>query len=157
PPFTSALEVYSGFSGAGEPVRGGGLGGWRTGREGVRYKGPHPKPGWQLDWDEKKSSSDLVIDLGLLPPIKPLLQLPLRDTIIRKGGDGFFYMTGSTGDNIWDRNDGIELWRSKDLRAWEYRGVIWNVDRDGTWQKQCRYVWAPEIHFLKGNYYLSYC
>ena len=45
PPFTSAPEVYSGFSGPGEPVRGAGLGGWRNGREGVRYKGPSPKPG----------------------------------------------------------------------------------------------------------------
>ena len=63
PPFTAAPENYSGFSGAGEPVVGAGLGGWRSGREGVRYKGPHPKPGWQLDWDEKKSSTDLVIEL----------------------------------------------------------------------------------------------
>jgi xylan 1,4-beta-xylosidase len=157
PPFTSAAEVYLGYSGPGEPVRGAGLGGWRSGREGIRYKGPYPKPGWQLDWDEKKTSSDDVIALGLLPPIKPLLELHLRDTIIRRGGDGFYYLTGSTGDNIWDRNDGVELWRSKDLQKWEYRGVIWDIDRDGTWQKQCRYIWAPEIHFIKGNYYLTYC
>jgi hypothetical protein len=156
-PFTSPAAVYSGWSGAGEAVQGDGLGGWRTGREGVRYKGPQPKTGWQLDWDEKGTSSDKVIELGLMPPLRPLLELHLRDTIIRKGGDGYFYMTGSTGDNIWDRNNGIELWRSRDLAHWEYRGVIWDVDRDGTWQKQCRYVWAPEIHFIKGNYYLSYC
>jgi hypothetical protein len=157
PPFTSAPELYSGWSGPGEPVRGDGLGGWRSGREGVRYQGPHPKPGWQLDWDEKQTSSDQVIALGLLPPIKPLLELHLRDTIIRRGGEGYYYMTGSTGDNIWDRNNGVELWRSKDLRKWDYRGVIWDIDRDGTWQKQCRYLWAPEIHFIKGNYYLTYC
>lgn len=157
PPFTSSAAVYSGFSGAGKRVQGAGLGGWRSGREGIRYKGDSPKPGWQLDWDEKRTSSDEVIELGLLPPIRPLLELHLRDTIIRKGGDGFYYLTGSTGDNIWDRNDGIELWRSRDLQQWDYRGVVWEIERDGTWQKQCRYVWAPEIHFIKGNYYLSYC
>lgn len=157
PPFSSAPEIYSGWSGAGEAVRGDGLGGWRSGREGVRYKGSEPKPGWHLDWDEKRSSSDRVIELGLMPPLKPLLELHLRDTIIRKGGDGYFYMTGSTGDNIWDRNNGIELWRSKNLQAWEYRGAVWDIDRDGTWQKQCRYIWAPEIHFIKGNYYMTYC
>ena len=157
PVFTSPEAVYSGFSGPGEPVRGAGLGGWRSGREGVRYQGPHPKPGWRLDWDEKQTSSDKVIELGLLPPIKPLLELHLRDTIICRGGDGFYYLTGSTGDNIWDRNNGIELWRSRDLQHWDYRGVVWDIDKEGTWQKQCRYIWAPEIHYLKGNYYMSYC
>lgn len=157
PPFTSPPEVYAGLSGPGEPTVGDGLGGWRSGRDSVRYKGPHPKPGWHLNWDELHTSSDAAIDLGLIPPIKPLLELHLRDTIVRRGGDGWYYMTGSTGDNIWDRNDGIELWRSKDLRRWDYRGVVWNIDRDGTWQKRCRYIWAPEIHYLNGNYFLSYC
>lgn len=157
PPFTSPAAVYSGVSGPGEPVSGDGRGGWRSGRGGVRYGGRRPKPGWQLDWDAKGTSSDLVIQQGLLPPIRPLRELHLRDTVIRRGGDGFLYMTGSTGDNIWDRSDGVELWRSRDLEGWEYRGVVWNVERDGTWQKRCRLLWAPEIHYLKGNYFIPYC
>jgi xylan 1,4-beta-xylosidase len=138
-------------------VPGAGVGGWRSGREGIRYKGLHAKRGWQLDWDAKQTSSDRVIELGLLPPIKPIWEVHLRDTVIRRGGDGFYYMTGSSGDNIWDRNDGIELWRSKYLQDWQYVGVVWEVERGGTWQKRCRYVWAPEIHFIKGNYFISYC
>lgn len=157
PVYTSPPEVYSGLSGPGEPVAGDGLGGWRTGREGVRYKGAHPKPGWQLDWDAKESSTDKVIQLGLLPPIKPLLELHLRDTIIRLGGDGNYYMTGSTGDNIWDKNDGVELYRSSDLKKWDYLGLVWSIDKEGSWEKSFRYMWAPEIHFIKGNYYISYC
>lgn len=157
PVFTTAPEIYSGISGAGQPVQSDGLGGWRSGREGIRYKGPNPKPGWQLDWDAKASSTDKVIELGLLPPIKPLLELHLRDTIIKIGGDGMYYMTGSTGDNIWDKNDGIELYRSADLKKWDYLGLVWSVDKDGTWEKALRYVWAPEIHYIKGNYYMSYC
>ena len=66
-------------------------------------------------------------------------------------------MTGSTGDNIWDRNDGVELWRSKNLRDWSYLGVVWDVEHDGSWQRECRLLWAPEIHFIKGAYYISYC
>jgi hypothetical protein len=54
----------------------------------------------------------------LLPPIKPLLKLHIRDTVICLGGDGNYYMTGSTGDNIWAFNDGVELWRSPDLKKW---------------------------------------
>ncbi len=166
PPFTSPAPYYSGISGAGEPVAGAGVGGWRSGREGVRYKGAHPKPGWQLDWDEKGTGTGAAIKDGLFPNVKPILELHLRDTIIRQGGDGNYYMTGSSGDNIWDRNDGVELWRSKDLKKWDYLGLVWSVERDGTWQKEwhkdrngnsMRDVWAPEIDYIKGNYYISMC
>lgn len=39
-------------------------------------------------------------------------------------------------------------------------GEVWNIDKDGTWQKKIvgdkRAVWAPEIHYIKGNYWLAY-
>lgn len=166
PPYTSPAEHYSGVSGAGAPVVGDGRGGWRSGREGVRYKGPSPKPGWQLDWDDKKTATGAAIKAGLFPYVRPLMELHLRDTIVRRGGDGLYYMTGSSGDNIWDRNDGVELWRSKDLKRWDYLGLVWSVERDGTWAKEwhkdrdghtVRDVWAPEIHYVKGNFYITYC
>ena len=116
PPFTSPAKHYYGVSGAGAPVVGDGGGGWRSGRESVRYKGPRPKQGWQLDWDEKKTATGAAIRVGLFPHVRPLMELHLRDTIVRRGGDRVYYMTGSSGDNIWDRNDGVELWRSKDLK-----------------------------------------
>jgi hypothetical protein len=152
-------EAFSGISGPGEPVQGAGLGGWRSGKEGIRYKGAHPKSTWQLDWDAKKTSSDEVVDLGLLPPIKPLWELHLRDTIITLGGDGLYYMTGSSGDNIWDRTDGIELWRSPDLKKWDYLGLVWSLAKDATWEKGARFVWAPEIHYLKkkNTYLMTLC
>jgi hypothetical protein len=156
---TNPADAYSGISGPGEPVIGAGLGGWRSGRDGVRYKGPHPKNTWQLDWDAKETSTDKVIELGLLPPIKPIWELHLRDTIITLGGDGFYYMTGSSGDNIWDRNDGIELWKSADLKKWDYVGLVWSFAKDATWQRGARYVWAPEIHYLpiKKTYVMTLC
>ncbi len=166
PPFTSPLQYYSGVSGPGHSVVGDSRGGWRSGREGVRYKGVQPKPGWQLDWDEKGTATGSAIKAGLFPNLNPLLELHLRDTVIRQGEDGNYYMTGSSGDNIWDRNDGVELWRSKDLKRWNYLGLVWSIERDGTWQKvwhkdrngnPMRDVWAPEIHYVKGNYYISLC
>jgi len=68
-------------------------------------------------------------------------------------------MTGSSGDNIWDKNDGIELWKSKDLQHWDYLGLVWSFAKDATWQKNSRYVWAPEIHYLKSKktFCLAYC
>ena len=163
PPFTSPANVYSGISGPGKPVRGDGHGGWRSGPEGVRYQGPDPKPGWTVV--TAGLTDDSAVKNGLLPPIKPIWDLHLRDTIICLGGDGHYYMTGSSGDNIWDRNDGVELWRSADLRAWDYLGLVWSIERDGTWEKQwrrlhnkpTRNVWAPEIHYLQDNYFLCLC
>src|SRR5476651_1313722 len=58
---TNPADAYSGISGPGEPVTGAGLGGWRSGKDDVRYKGPHPKNIWQLDWDAKETSTDKVI------------------------------------------------------------------------------------------------
>src|ERR1043166_3033988 len=143
---TSKSEVRSnlkgsGISGPGKPVEGNGWGGYRTGNEGL----------------SKASPSASVVKDGLLPPIKPLWELHLRDTVICLGGDGNYYMTGSSGDNIWDFNDGVDLWRSKDLQKWDYLGVVWNVRRDGTWEKEPRdlhgkptvTIWAPEIRYLK--------
>jgi beta-xylosidase len=166
PPFTSPAKDYSGISGPGGKVIGDGSGGWRSGRDGVLYKGPHPKPGWHLDWDAKGAATGSAIKAGIFPYIKPLMELHLRDTIICLGGDGSYYMTGSTGDNIWDRNDGVELWRSKDLKKWHYLGLVWSIEKSGTWQKRwykdrngnmMRNVWAPEIHYIRGKYYISLC
>jgi xylan 1,4-beta-xylosidase len=131
----------SGISGPGKPVEGNGWTSWVSGASGVAKRVP----------------SASVVKSGLLPPIKPLWELHLRDTVIILGGDGNYYMTGSSGDNIWDFNDGVELWRSADLQKWDYLGVVWNIKRDGTWEKQPRdlhgkptiAIWAPEIHYLK--------
>ena len=160
PPFTSPANVYSGISGSGRPVVGDGAGGWRSGADGVHYQGPNPKPGWAVI--KAGLTNDSAVKNGLLPPIKPIWDLHLRDTIVILGGDGHYYMTGSSGDNIWDRNDGVELWRSADLQKWDYLGLVWSIEKDGTWEKRWRLlhnrptrnVWAPEIHFVKNNYFL---
>ncbi|HVT79872.1 MAG TPA: family 43 glycosylhydrolase [Phycisphaerae bacterium] len=166
PPFSSPPEVYSGLSGPGKPQVGDGGGGWRSNYQFLGYDGPDPKPGWKpLGQFACKSTA---VKEGLIPPIKPIWDLHLRDTIVNPGPDRFFYMTGSSGDNIWDRNDGIELWRSKDLKSWDYLGMVWSFDKDASeWASKwgtpanrpiVRAVWAPEIHYLKSkkNFYICY-
>ncbi|HYW46977.1 MAG TPA: family 43 glycosylhydrolase [Bryobacteraceae bacterium] len=148
----------SGTSGPGLAVKGDGWGGWRSSPEGVAYRGPYPKKEWSLKFEGMATAS--AVTSGLFPPIRPLLELHMRDTFITRGGDGYFYMTGTTGDNPWLFNDGVELWRSPDLQNWHYLGVVWNIDTDGTWErgwhhangKPARAVWAPEMHYIRGNY-----
>ena len=40
-------------------------------------------------------------------------------------------------------------------------GLVWSFEQDATWQqwrfhkKAVRALWAPEIHYIKGNYYIT--
>jgi len=123
--------------------------------------------------------------------IKPQFDYWMRDTWATLGPDGFYYMTGTTAtpdrsfsgqQHCWDWNDGLYLWRSSDLNHWESMGLIWSMDRDGTWQKEPKIygqeenypkrsingdildnrfhaVWAPELHYIKsaGNWFIVTC
>jgi xylan 1,4-beta-xylosidase len=106
-----------------------------------------------------------LVKRGILPEVTVLMNIQMRDTVIRTGGDGLYYMTGSTGEDIWDHNDGVELWRSSNLKKWDYLGLVWSFNKDGTWQqnwlwhhKPVRAVWAPEIHYIKRlkNYFITF-
>lgn len=44
--------------------------------------------------------------------------IPLRDTFICTGPDGYYYMTGTTGPDFWNNNYVIHVYRSKDLLEW---------------------------------------
>jgi beta-xylosidase len=97
-----------------------------------------------------------------LPPIKPVFDYPLRDPSVCIGPDGYYYLTGTTGyPTWWKTNDGIRVWKSKDLKEWTPLGVVWTFDKDASWQKAIRQgrraIWAPEIHYLKGTFWLPYC
>jgi beta-xylosidase len=152
---------YAGVSGAGFPVDvASAHGGWRSGSSGVAYQGEHPYPFPTLPWDNYATGS--AVATGILPAILPLIEVQVRDTIVCRGGDGNFYLTGSTGENIWAYNRGVELWKSPDLVHWTYIGLAWDLDKEGTWEKSwrdlhgkpCRAIWAPELHFVRNNYYI---
>ncbi len=154
---------YRGISGPGLPMtEAAATGGWVSGAAGVRYQGARPMHYPTLPW--QADATGAAVATRLIPPIRPLLDLHIRDTVICLGGDGHYYMTGSTGDNIWKFNDGVELWRSPDLAHWDYLGLVWSIERDGGWEKQWRAragvpfraLWAPEIHYLRGNYFICH-
>lgn len=119
-------------------------------------------PGWQRMNDKVTGSA---VKGGLIPDLKPLIpDTQIRDTVVIVGGDGNYYLTGSSGTDIWDHNDGVELWRSADLKKWDYVGLVWSIEKDGTWQKDWRWhnkpvraLWAPELHYIKRlkNYFIT--
>ena len=136
----------------------------------------------QTNASDKKSPplpSKVEKELVKLPPIIPLFDHPVRDTSICLADDGYYYLTGTTGnqtggaddiDGWWYVNEGIRVWKSPDLQNWQPLGLVWSIEKDGTWQKQFkkhddrerksprrRALWAPEIHYLKGTFWLTFC
>jgi beta-xylosidase len=109
---------------------------------------------------EETQPAAAATDGPVLPPIKPLFDYPVRDTSICIGGDGNYYLTGTTGHPTWWKtNEGIRVWKSADLKHWEPLGLVWKIDQ-GTWQKEMhgdrRSLWAPDIHYINGTYWLTF-
>lgn len=93
-----------------------------------------------------------------LPGLRKLMDTPLRDTSLCRGPDGTWYLTG-TVEPFWSFNEGIKLWKSKDLTVWEPLGFVWKYGAS-PWHKKYleakKPLWAPEIHYLKGTFWLTY-
>lgn len=115
--------------------------------------------------------------------VKPLFDEWIRDTHVILGGDGCYYLTGTTRSpgrlTARSVNDGIRLWKSHDLVNWDALGLVWSFEKDATWQNVMqplpedspqrqlkdyegnlvepvrRAIYAPEIHYIKGNYYIT--
>lgn len=95
----------------------------------------------------------------------------IRDPFILAAPDGYFYLTGTTAGSHWGNTIGIHLWRSLDLAHWEALGFVWDLYKDGepqnSWHfsqtvknpqyKNPRAVWAPEIHYLDGTFWITHC
>lgn len=127
--------------------------------------------------------------LTISPTLKPILNVWMRDTYITYGPDHYYYLTGTTATpgrtfpngriHCWDYNNGLYLWRSRDLHHWDSLGLIWSFDKDAApWQRtgkpiskhtrsingdpldsMYRAVWAPELHYIssKKKWLLAAC
>jgi beta-xylosidase len=91
-------------------------------------------------------------------PLQRLVDTLLRDTSICLGPDGTYYMTG-TVEPFFGYNNEIRLWKSSDLKRWEAMGKVWSYG-ESPWHKpyleKKMSLWAPEIHYLKGTFWLTY-
>jgi beta-xylosidase len=106
--------------------------------------------------------------------VQPLFDTPMRDCAIARGPDGVHYLTGTTGTSREDGtvdfaiNDGIGLWRSDDLKAWDDLGIVAPLSllrakvedlrllRAAQYENEFQGFIAPELHFIKGGVYLTY-
>lgn len=120
---------------------------------------------------EKPSSIPQLLDM-----IEPVMDHPLRDAALCQGPDGTWYLTGTeasraaNGTLDWANNRGVRIWSSTDRQEWTDLGYVWEFDVDGQpWQTAAsldltigakarvgRAITAPEIHFLKGSFWITY-
>jgi len=102
-----------------------------------------------------------------MPALKPLFDYPVRDTSVCPGPDKIYYLIGTTGHPTWwNVNEGVRMWKSKDLKTWDAMGLVWSYEKNATWQKvktapdgkkiADSAIWAPEIHYFKKTYWIAY-
>jgi hypothetical protein len=123
----------------------------------------------------QQTTGGQYIDVGLLdavpasavtstpqPPkgLRKLMDTPLRDPSICRAPHGTYYLTG-TSEPFWGFNNenGIRLWKSKDLLTWESLGTVWRYGGSpwhAKYLKAKKPLWAPEIHYCKGTFWLTY-
>lgn len=85
----------------------------------------------------------------------PNTQLPFRDTHIIPG-DSVFYAIGTSPPYWGGPNAGIKLYRSPNLRNWEYIKLLIDAAKldDDVWYKDR--FWAPELHHFNNRYFLTF-
>ncbi|WAJ71769.1 family 43 glycosylhydrolase [Catenovulum adriaticum] len=98
----------------------------------------------------------------------------LRDPYIMLGPDNYYYLTNTRLANIlgggkYDYlNEGVEIWRSKNLADWELLGVpvrlkqLSNLDAMLEKLKNKQHnngkplLWAPELHYIDNKWYITH-
>lgn len=128
---------------------------------------------WQSKHQHKQiiPARQLIPEGAELPPVRVMMNVIGRDPEVTLGPDGNYYMVHTScylnGElahkNCWDNNDGLRLWRSADLQNWTDLGLVWDLNKEGTWQKEGdergrHPLWAPEIHYIRKmkNWYMVY-
>lgn len=101
----------------------------------------------------------------------------VRDPYVILGPDGYYYLTVTQhGDSVDGRkiiNDGVPLYKSKDLAEWKFERYIYSISNDAgnatdylaerdkknkdsqnPWGPEILKLWAPEIHYIDKKWHL---
>lgn len=101
-----------------------------------------------------------------LPLLDHIIEENISDVSICKGPSSTYYLTGTCGDRD-GVQEGIKVWASRDLKDWNSIGTdnyVWTFKDGVPWQReistqngwQQRGIIAPEIHYLKGTFWITY-
>ena len=93
-------------------------------------------------------------EIPVNPYSNPVFEPVLADPSIIRGGDGYFYAYGT--EDTWDfslDSKLVPIVRSTDLVNWEYIGDAF--EEKPSWLG-FKGIWAPDIQYINGMYYLYY-
>lgn len=91
-------------------------------------------------------------------PIKNGLQTGIRDAQVFQDDDGTYYLMG-TAHPFWPRegkSPGIKIYSSNDLLNWTFEKMLIDRNNLDTCVWYLDRFWAPELHKLRGKYYLTF-
>src|SRR5690349_16067199 len=80
------------------------------------------------------------------PLVNPLLASGPDPWVIYR--DGFYYFMHTTGN-------GLTIWKTRNIEdlARAEKKVVWRAPESGPYSRD---VWAPELHFLRGKWYIYF-
>ncbi len=83
------------------------------------------------------------------------------DPAVIKAKDGYWYAYGTTNPVFQSRGESGErylpIMRSKDMVNWEYAGQVFDSPSQfPSWFGQDARLWAPDVRYIDGEYYLYY-
>lgn len=108
-----------------------------------------PKPGnYQLVFYVGKSDGTIWIDDVKLSVEKKTFKNP-----IAKGADPWVYKTDSCYYYCFSHKNGIGVSKTRELQKIGDSIQVWKAPKKG-WNRSC--VWAPELHYLNGKWYIYY-
>lgn len=87
-------------------------------------------------------------------PVHDLKDIYIRDPYIladEKNGTYYLYRSSSVANEKGEMLGGVEVFTNKDLKKWQGPKRVFTVPENNWITGQ---VWAPEVHFYRGKYYL---
>lgn len=73
--------------------------------------------------------------------------------LVDRASQTYYLYTASGPQGSSEHRSGVVAYKSKDLETWSGPYLVFEVP-DGSWADPAAGVWAPEVHFYRGRYYL---
>ncbi len=103
---------------------------------------------------KNKAIENLTDSISGLTYINPVLDTTFPDPAIVKAQDGCYYAYATQSFYPGTKFNNIQLARSVDLIHWKYLGDA--MPQKPSWTKQKQEIWAPDVHFFDGKYFMYF-
>lgn len=81
-----------------------------------------------------------------------------HDPSIIHAKDGYYYVYSTDAQKGTLLQKRVQVRRSKDMITWEYVGIaLQSIPEESVKLNGADYVWAPQVIYLHGKYYMYYC